>query len=252
MQQRNKAIDWFYEGGFPLTKAILATALFIFVLNSFVPAVIPLLAFIAPDSLRQPWTLITYPLLTTDPIGFLWYGLLMWWVASPIERSWGTRVYAIFFAAMAVLTALSLTAGAFILGTNVIVWNYLPLAALLVAWCTMNPEQDMCIWGILTVKLKWIAVAAVFVVFFTYVRQNPFLGLFAVVSCAASYFWVRNRGWRDSLNYAYRAPKPRTPKPKKGPRDDDFSLKDLNPMERMARAKRKKQFQRLFEDDDKK
>ena len=33
------------------------------------------------------------------------------------------------------------------------------------------------------------------------------------------------------------------------PKDDKFSIRDLNPFERIARAKRKKQFERLMKDD---
>ena len=48
--------------------------------------------------------------------------------------------------------------------------------------------------------------------------------------------------------YAPRAARTRTPRPRR-PRDDAFSWRDLNPFERIARARRKKQFERLFEDD---
>jgi len=48
----------------------------------------------------------------------------------------------------------------------------------------------------------------------------------------------------------YDAPKGSTPfKRKARPKDDKFSLRDLNPLERIARAKRKKQFERLMKDD---
>ena len=55
----------------------------------------------------------------------------------------------------------------------------------------------------------------------------------------------------------YDAPQPRragsTPKAKAArkprPHDDKFSIRDLNPLERIARARRKKQFERLMKDD---
>ena len=46
-------------------------------------------------------------------------------------------------------------------------------------------------------------------------------------------------------------PAKRAAKKNRPRRDDDFSWRDLNPLERIARARRKKQFQRLFEDDEK-
>ncbi|HEX8552996.1 MAG TPA: site-2 protease family protein [Abditibacteriaceae bacterium] len=54
--------------------------------------------------------------------------------------------------------------------------------------------------------------------------------------------------WRDS-QYTARAPGQKSRPRNK--RDDDFSIRDLNPIEKIKRARRKKQFQRLFEDDDK-
>ena len=49
--------------------------------------------------------------------------------------------------------------------------------------------------------------------------------------------------------YAPRPTKQRQARPKGRRHDDDFSWRDLNPFERIARARRKKQFERLFEDD---
>lgn len=60
--------------------------------------------------------------------------------------------------------------------------------------------------------------------------------------------------YEENDRYQAYAPRPqRSARPKRAarPRDDRFSWRDLNPLERMARARRKKQFERLFEDDKK-
>ncbi len=56
--------------------------------------------------------------------------------------------------------------------------------------------------------------------------------------------------WSDSGGFGsgYRAPKIK--KHKRNRRDDDFSIRDLNPLEKMARARRKKQFERLMREDE--
>jgi len=56
--------------------------------------------------------------------------------------------------------------------------------------------------------------------------------------------------WNDS-QYTTPSPRQKAARPKRGHHDDDFSIKDLNPIEKWKRAQRKKKFQRLFEDDDK-
>jgi Zn-dependent protease len=84
-----------------------------------------------------------------------------------------------------------------------------------------------------------------------------FLALCGFMTCYQTRMTLREQSdaaWSES-SYAgtagtgYRPP--RVPKKKPPRRDDDFSLRDLNPLERLARARRKKQFQRLFEDDEK-
>lgn len=61
---------------------------------------------------------------------------------------------------------------------------------------------------------------------------------------------LAEEAWSDSQSFSssYRAPKSK--KKPRNRRDDDFSLRDLNPFERMARARRRKQFARLIEEDE--
>jgi hypothetical protein len=133
--------------------------------------------------------------------------------------------------------------------------NWLPLAALIVAWCMLNPNEEIRIWGIIPILAKWLALGEVLIIFFIYSnfggRMNLLLGMCALIGCAASFAWVRTRAWHDIHLYSSMPVRQPKIKKKKVRRDDDFSWRDLNPFERIARARRKKQFQRLFEDEDK-
>lgn len=250
--RRNSILDWFYDGGYPLTRALIVVTALLSVMSWLGAPVAGWLAFMAPVSLlAQPWTAITYPLVAFDPIGMLFYGLMLWWIGGSLERSWGIKTFALFFLAMTLISALSLSLGAWLLKTGIIpIYYQLPLAGLTVAWCALNPNLEIRIYGIIPVLAKWVGIGTALIVFFSYGRGNILLGLFALASCAASYYWIRVRGWRDSFTHAYQAPQPKT-KPKKPPHDDDFSIRDLNPIEKWKRAQRKKKFQRLFEDDKK-
>lgn len=66
---------------------------------------------------------------------------------------------------------------------------------------------------------------------------------------------LADHAYEQNDRYQSDAPRvPRGPRVRQAPRrkhDDDFSWRDLNPFERIARARRKKQFERLFEDDKK-
>jgi membrane associated rhomboid family serine protease len=201
------------------------------------------------------WTLLTYPLVSVNPISLLFYGLMMWWVGGSLERSWGTRFYAIYFGLMSVITAVGLSAAAFLTNSEFIIDNWLPLAALIVAWCMLNPNEEIRLYGIIPILAKWLALGEVLLIFFIYSnfgeRMNLLTGMCALTGCAASFAWVRTRAWHDIHLYSSMPVRQPKIKKKKVRRDDDFSWRDLNPLERVKRARRKKQFQRLFEDDDK-
>ena len=244
------------EGDYPMTKWLIVINVATFLAYAFKAPVLEWLAFFAPFSLARPWTMVTYPLVSVDPISLLFYGLMMWWVGGSLERSWGTRFFAIFFGLMAVITALGLTAAAFLTSDTIRLDNWLPLSALIVAWCMLNPDQEIRLWGIIPILAKWLALGIVLLIFFNYSRLgagnfNPLVGICALSGCAAAYAWVRTRAWHDIHLYSSMPVHNRQPKKKRARLDDDFSWRDLNPLERMARARRKKQFERLFDEDKK-
>jgi membrane associated rhomboid family serine protease len=249
----SRARYWWSEGSYPLTKAMILINIATLLLSAFQPAfVTQLLQFQAPESLTRPWTLLTYPLVARDPIQLLFYGLVMWWVGGSLERSWGTKFFAVYCAVISVITALGISLGALLVNHTIFLDNWLTLSALIVAWCMLNPNQEIRLYGIIPILAKWLAVGTALIILFTYGRSHFALGLCALVGCAASFWWVRTRAWNDVSLYSSMpvAPRPsRASRPKRPRRDDDFSWKDLNPIERIKRARRKKQFERLMKDD---
>lgn len=243
----NRFLNWLYEDGYPLTKGLIIATVAVAILNAFFP-IASWLAFIAPSQIAEPWRMLTYPLVMLDPISLIFYSLWIYFICGSLERSWGTRTFGIFFAAVTAISAAGLTIGALLTRTQAPVGGYVAVGAAFLAWAMLNPNLEIRLMGIIPILAKWLAAIDVAIIFFTYARINPLLGVFALFGCFAAYLWTRNRGWADSFSYAYRTPQP---KKKRAPHDDDFKLKDLNPLERIARARRKKKFQRLFEDDDK-
>lgn len=250
------------ESNAPLTLALIVITSVICLLSFFgAPQIAGALSFIPPDDLRQPWRLLTYPLSTVEPIGMLFYGLLLWWVGASLERSWGTKFYAAFFASMTVITAVGVTLGSLLLHIPVAVGYYLPMSALFFAWCCLNPGQEVRVWGIIPVLAKWMAVAEVLIIFFSYGRPNPLMGVFALTGCGAAFAWVKMRAWdgvdlyqttprRWDSNPAPRRPRLRVvPQREPKPKDDRFTMRDLNPLEWMAKRRRRKQFEKLMNDD---
>ncbi|BCM94186.1 hypothetical protein IAD21_06089 [Abditibacteriota bacterium] len=250
------------ESNAPLTLALIIITSLVCLLSFFgAPQVANALSFSPPGDWRQPWRLLTYPLSTFEPLGMLFYGVMLWWVGGSLERSWGTRFYAGFFASMTVITALGMTLGSLLLHVPAAVGYYLPMSALFFAWCCINPEQEVRIWGIFPVLAKWLAVGEVLIIFFSNARPSPFMGIFALMGCGAAFAWVKNRAWADvnlyqttpsrwDSNPAPRRPRLRIVPPKSSkPKDDRFTIRDLNPFEWFAKRRRRKQFEKLMRDD---
>lgn len=257
------------ESNAPLTLALIVATSAIFLLGFFGLRLAPWLFFEAPLGLLQPWRLLTYPLVATDIIGLLFYGLMLWWVGGSLERSWGTKFYAAFFAAMTVITALGMSLGTLLLHVPAPVGYFLPMSALFFAWCCLNPGQEIRIYGIIPVLAKWMAVGEVLIIFFTHASFHPLMGVFALMGCGAAFWWVKTRAWAnvdlyqstprrwdaDAPPIASPHAPPRRPrlklvpsKPPK-PKDDRFTLRDLSPFEWLAKRKRRKQFEKLMRDD---
>ena len=248
----NNFLDKMREGGFPLTKWILVACVLVVFADVFKLPVVGWLAFLAPTSLARPWTAVTYPLVMLDVLSLVFYGVTLWWIGASLERSWGTKFYAIYFAIMAILGALFLSAAAFATKTAAPADGWIPLTALLATWCAINSEETVSVWGVVPLLAKWLGVGAIAILFIYFARANPLIGVAAIAPSGVAWWWAKNRAWRDMSAFSsLGSPRAstRTPKKPSRPRDDRPTQKSLNPLERMARAKRKKQFERLMKDD---
>lgn len=247
------------ESNSPFTLGLIVASAVIFLLDFLRLPIANWLTFTAPLDLVQPWRIFTYSIVSTDIVGLLFFGLSLWWVGSSLERSWGTPFYALFWCAMCAITALAMSLACFILRGAFPVGYWLPLSALIFAWCIINKNEEIRIYGIIPVLGKWLAVAEVLIIFFTHARIHPLLGVFALSGCGAAYLWMQSRAWAGVNLYSNMptwrwgaGAAPKKPKLKlvpNKPKDDRFSLRDLNPFEWFARARRKKQFEKLMRDD---
>ncbi len=276
----NRASDNLRSTNTPFTWTLLGLSVLTFLL-SMSAGLAQLMAqngfFIAPMSLMQPWRILTYPILNLFPniLGLLFGGLMLWWFGGSLERSWGTRTFAIFWVLVSLVTVLSFSLGASIIGQSVPVASWLPLGAMVLAWCMLNPEQSILLYGIIPILAKWIALGEVLIIFFVHMSIHPLLGLFALGGCAFAFWWARSRRWESSAyTAAYAAPPrydsfTRGPKPKaqarrasplnnplnnprskiSTPPDDRKTWRDYNPIEMIAKRRRRKQFERLMKDD---
>lgn len=216
--------DYFTRGGIPVTIALLAVSFLTFLVTFFSPAVRGIISrymlFSSSNVLHAPWTIFTYPLVAG---GFsLWLIIIwafFWMTGGSLERSWGSVRFAVFFFAVTAVTALSVLLGGIIIRTPIGLPGdiFLPLMALVVAFCMINAEQTMQFF-FFPIKAKYIALIAVLWTYFEYGSLlGPLLGLFALGGILAAYLYVRfGRAWADIDSYARR--------PSRGSRGPDLRV----------------------------
>ncbi|RYG54225.1 hypothetical protein EON80_31930 [bacterium] len=168
---------------------------------------------------------------------------------------------AIFYGAISVLTAFAMTLVPIVTPQStmiaMVVPGYLVLAALLVGFCCINPDETINLYGVIPIKTRFIAAGVCVIIFFSLGVGNLFLGLMALVGCGFAVLWVK-QDWAYQIGRGnFPSPIPSTPKipklrlvePKSRPRDDRFTPKDLNPLRWLAKRNERKKFERLMKDD---
>ena len=197
-QQAQRAL---FRGGTPLTIAILAVhvAMF-FVTLGFHSAIGAYLAFYTQDALLHPWTVLTWPLagVDTSPLSLLFSIGWFYLFSGSLERAWGTRDYALFFAAMAGLSAFGLWIGSALIGPAAVAGLWAISGPLAVAWSVINRREQI---GIFFVMVPAPLVGALGAVMLWYYAGAGAIGLFALVSCAAAY-WYASQGRQGAFGFS--------------------------------------------------
>jgi hypothetical protein len=134
----------------------------VFVLALAKPAFLVWLFFEPTLALHQPWRFVTFLFVpdTFHPVWILFNLFFLYFVGSNLEANWGAFKYNAYYLVGAVATI----AAAFLTGTAH--GNVYLNQSLLFALATIAPNWEITLWGIIRIKLKWIAlfVLATFVV----------------------------------------------------------------------------------------
>lgn len=189
----DKISYWFFSDRMPLTKIlIVANALALLIFSVFLKGLDGLFIFDPQILPVMPWTLLTYPFIGRDIISVLFSGYWLWFAGGSLERSWGTRKFTIYFFSLAAISAIGLYLGYLVTGANVsLLGLWLPLAGVTISFAMLNPEQQILFFFIIPMKLKYLALLDVAIVFIFYATTTPLLGIFALLGCAYAYWYVR-------------------------------------------------------------
>jgi membrane associated rhomboid family serine protease len=101
----------------------------------------------------RPWTMITYALTHAAPIHFLFNMLGLYFLGPPLENRWGGRAFVRFYAIAALGGAIfSLFLSGQVLGASA------AINGLLLAWALIWPNLEIHLFGVIPVKVKWLAL----------------------------------------------------------------------------------------------
>ncbi len=195
---------YFYSSGNPATIAIIAINALAFLIFAFGGSFLAhAMVFDTAAVLHRPWTLVTWPLFSTDPINLLFGALWAIWCLGSLERSWGSVTLIWFYLIVNLIAAAGMFAGAILLGTTGVLLGIMAgIAAPTVAWAAVNKRETILMMGIAPIAAPWLAIITM--VFLWYwagpAQGSPFLGFFPLAGCAAAYWYADKgrfviRGW---------------------------------------------------------
>ena len=114
------------------------------------------LDFLWLDRLRvlvRPWTLFTYAFTHAQPIHFLFNMLGLYFLGPPLEERWGGSAFVRFYLVAALGGAIfSLFLPGQVLGASA------AINGLLMAWALIWPDVEIHLFGVIPVKVKWLAL----------------------------------------------------------------------------------------------
>src|SRR3989475_4710967 len=153
-------------GDCPVTWTVLGANVLTFVVAFVGGGSLLNLAFYAPEFLLRPWTAFTYPLLGVGGIFWLFLGgYVLWMFGGSLERAWGWRGYTVFLLAVSGSSAAALWLASVLLGRGAgLVGFGMPLAAVTVAWASINPYERVLLYFALTADARCLRFLAAFFV----------------------------------------------------------------------------------------
>jgi membrane associated rhomboid family serine protease len=251
-QYRTQDFSYFLKRGYiPVTKILIGICVVAFLFDllfaqtGILGAFVQTIAFQSPGWLLRPWTLVTYPAMTSGAINLLFACVMLWMFGGSLERAWSSRVYAWFFVIISAITALSLAVASFLTNLPVsLLGIWMPLSAITVAWASLNPEVEILLMFVLPVKAKFVGYATAAVVAWSFAWNSnypsPYNLIFAVFSlggCVAAWRYVHLRWAAPS--------RPRTPVI----RINRYWLRRFNPFFQLKEKQEQKRLRKLFGED---
>jgi membrane associated rhomboid family serine protease len=168
-----------------LTEGLIFAHFAVFILSATIPGGQQALALIPGLVGARPWTLVTYQFVHGNSLFWFFISMLVLWImARPIEESWGSPRFLIFWLVStfgASFTAAALARplyGDIGFGT-----------CLLFTFATLYPEVEFRLFFIIPVKVKYLAIIAAAILVYSSLSYGVVGGLANIVGVSAGYLF---------------------------------------------------------------
>jgi membrane associated rhomboid family serine protease len=180
-----------YRDFIPVTKSTVVLSFILLVITSFFPGIQHFFTLVPLNAPRFPWTLITYPLINLKIINLIFASLWLWLIGGALERSWGSKTYLRFLLLSVLATGLSMTLASLLTRNSAILIYglWLPLVGITWAWAELSPNQEVLVWGIISVKIRWIAWIEAVIVFSLFKQYGLLVALTSLTGVAVVYLF---------------------------------------------------------------
>jgi membrane associated rhomboid family serine protease len=184
-----------------LTEGLIFAHFAVFILGSMIEGGQQALALIPGLVTARPWTLVTYQFVHgTSMFWFFISMLVLWIMARPLEESWGSPRFLVFW--LVATFGASLTAVA--LGR--LLYGDIGFGTcLLFTFATLYPEVEFRLFFIIPVKVKYLAIVAAAILVYSSLSYGLVAGLANVAGTSAGYLFflaTRRLPTRRKLKFA--------------------------------------------------
>jgi len=161
------------------------------------------LAVIPGQVASRPWTLVTYQFVHAPSMFWFFISMLVLWImAKPLEESWGSPRFLVFW--LVATFGASLTAA----GLKLPLYGDTGVGtSILLTFATLFPEVEFRLFFLIPVKVKYLAVVAVAWLAFTSLQMGILTGVANIAGMCSGYLFflaTRRMPTRRKLVFEYK------------------------------------------------
>ena len=168
-----------------LTEGLIFAHFAVFILGSMMEGGQQALALIPGFVTARPWTLVTYQFVHGSSMFMFFISMLILWImARPLEESWGSPRFLVFW--LVATFGASLTAVA----VGRLLFGDIGFGTcLLFTFATLYPEIEFRLFFIIPVKVKYLAIVAAAILVYSSLSYGLVAGLANVAGTSAGYLF---------------------------------------------------------------